>query len=90
VHKFNVIKCRSIHGVSPDVLNVLLDYPFPGNIRELENIIEYAFVACRGTLIGREHLPKDIWEESRGTGRAPRPENHPEAEKIRAVLTSCK
>jgi PAS domain S-box-containing protein len=86
LHKFNVIKCRSIIGVSPDVLNVLLDYPFPGNIRELENIIEYAFVACRGTMIEREHLPKDIWEETRQACRASRPENHPEADKIRAVL----
>lgn len=90
LHKFNVIKCRSISGVSPDVLNILLDYPFPGNIRELENIIEYAFVACRGTLIGREHLPKEICEETRDANRAPRSENHPEAEKIRAVLARCK
>jgi PAS domain S-box-containing protein len=89
LRKFNVIKCRSISGVSPGVLSVLLDYPFPGNIRELENIIEYAFVACRGTLIDREHLPKDILEEAANEGRAPRPESHPEAEKIRAVLARC-
>jgi len=89
LRKFNLIKCRSINGVSPHVLNILLDYSFPGNIRELENIIEYAFVACRGTLIGREHLPKEILEEAANEGRAPRPESHPEAEKIRAVLARC-
>jgi len=36
---------------------VLLEYDYPGNVRELENIIEHAFVLCRGGLIEQSHLP---------------------------------
>ena len=35
---------------------------FPGNVRELENMIEHAFVLCHGSLIQREHLPKEFIE----------------------------
>ncbi len=51
---------KDIQGVSPDVLSLLMGYNFPGNIRELENIIEYATVVCKGEWIGVEHLPDDF------------------------------
>lgn len=62
IHKYNLLKKRSIEGVTPEVLALLMDHPFPGNIRELENIIEYAFIACKGRTIGRAHLPADLLE----------------------------
>ena len=37
---------------------LLLGYDFPGNVRELENIIEYAFILCPGGLIQPEHMPE--------------------------------
>ena len=43
-----------------DVLNMLMNYEFPGNVRELENIIEHAFVLCRSPQIEIEHLPKEF------------------------------
>ena len=37
-----------------------MSHDFPGNIRELENIIEYATVVCRNTVIGVNHLPDNL------------------------------
>jgi len=44
--------------VSKKVMGVLLNYPFPGNIRELENILEHALILCRENTILPEHLPE--------------------------------
>ncbi|TSC54017.1 MAG: Fis family transcriptional regulator [Parcubacteria group bacterium LiPW_30] len=60
--KFNKLKQKSIELVSPDVLNLLMKYDYPGNIRELENIIEYAFVLCHGWQIELHHLPLELLE----------------------------
>jgi transcriptional regulator of acetoin/glycerol metabolism len=54
---------RKSADVSPDVLAVLVGYDYPGNIRELENIIEHAFVLCRGTVIDIENLPENVRPE---------------------------
>jgi PAS domain S-box-containing protein len=60
VRKYNRITKRDIRGVSPEVLAVLMDHDFPGNIRELENIVEHASILCRGSLIERAHLPEPL------------------------------
>ena len=57
IRKFNRLSGKEIQGLSPDVLPVLMSYDFLGNIRELENIIEYATVVCKDNLISIEHLP---------------------------------
>ncbi len=57
VDKFRAEKQKDIHGVSDGVLNHLMHHSFPGNIRELENIIEYGFILCPGGLIQERHLP---------------------------------
>ncbi|HET7587311.1 MAG TPA: sigma-54 dependent transcriptional regulator [Gammaproteobacteria bacterium] len=48
---------REAPGVSPAVLECLGGYPFPGNVRELQNAIERAVTFCRERRIGVEHLP---------------------------------
>jgi len=65
VQKFRAKRKRDIRGVSPDVLKSLRKYDFPGNVRELENAIEHAFVICRGNIIGVEHLPERILDAVR-------------------------
>ena len=51
---------KKIVGLTPDAMEILFTYSWPGNIRELRNAIEYAFVLCSGNWIGVEHLPPKI------------------------------
>ncbi len=55
--RFNRLKGKDIAGVSDEVLARLMEHAFPGNVRELENIIEHAFVMCAGGVIQLKHLP---------------------------------
>jgi len=66
VRKFNRLSGKEIQGLSPEVLPVLMSHDFPGNIRELENIIEYATVVCKNSWIGIEHLPDYLRGEDSG------------------------
>ncbi|MBA4373952.1 MAG: sigma-54-dependent Fis family transcriptional regulator [Thermodesulfovibrio sp.] len=62
--KFNKKMSREITGVSAEAAGLLMEYPWPGNIRELEHALEHAFVLCRQSTIALEHLPKTIREFS--------------------------
>jgi len=57
ITRFNRLKTKNIAGISPDALAILMRLDFPGNIRELENIIEHSFVLCTGKIILPQHLP---------------------------------
>jgi len=60
INKFNIVKGLYIEGVSQEVLDIFMKYDFPGNVRELENFIEYAFILCHGNIIELDHLPKEL------------------------------
>jgi PAS domain S-box-containing protein len=60
ISKFNRLQGKSIAGVSPEAMVRLVEYNYPGNVRELENIIEQAFVLCRGEIIELHHLPPEL------------------------------
>lgn len=49
-----------VDGIEPDAMEVLLDYPWPGNIRELENVIERALVLTEGDKISLDDLPESV------------------------------
>jgi transcriptional regulator with PAS, ATPase and Fis domain len=57
---------KKIKGFSPDVLDLLLHYPYPGNVRELKNIVEYAVNVCTADTIQRRDLPAYVVEAPRG------------------------
>jgi PAS domain S-box-containing protein len=57
---YNIRYEKEVKEISKDALDLLLAYDFPGNIRELENIIEHAFVFCKGAALLVEHLPEEF------------------------------
>lgn len=60
ISKFNRLNAKDVYGISHDALSVLMAHKYPGNIRELENIIEYASLVCKNNLIQNEHLPEHL------------------------------
>ncbi len=60
IEKFNKKMDRSVTRISDEVLFILMHYEYPGNVRELENIIEHAFVMCRDGEIQIHHLPPEL------------------------------
>ena len=64
IAKLNRLQGKDVAGVSDEVLARLMTHDYPGNVRELENIIEQAFVLCRDGLIQVHHLPPELRGES--------------------------
>ena len=68
--KYFILKNKDAQGkeivdLEPAALYALTKYPYPGNIRELENIIEHAIVLAEGGVIRLEDLPEDVQECAR-------------------------
>ncbi len=60
ISKYNNLNGKEIQGTSPEALAMLMEHGYPGNIRELENIVEYASVVCKNGLVRIEHLPENV------------------------------
>jgi PAS domain S-box-containing protein len=60
LRKYGCLQDKDIQGLSHKAMNLLISYDFPGNVRELENIIEYACVVCKNHLIRVKHLPETL------------------------------
>ncbi len=69
---------KTIVGFTPGTMQTLLDYHYPGNIRELSNIVEYAANICKRKKINRDHLPPYMFEsqvqDNQRTSIEPEPE----------------
>lgn len=63
IEKLNQLHGRDVKEISPEALRILMRYDYPGNIRELENIIERALVLCGGDSIQQEHFPNKLLRE---------------------------
>jgi two-component system response regulator HydG len=57
---------RRVRTLAPEVLEAFRRHPWPGNIRELENIIERGVIVCRGDTLGLEDLPGGLQHLGRG------------------------
>ena len=74
MHRLRERRGSAINGISDRALQLLRRYDFPGNVRELKNAIEHAFVLCKGGTIQPEDLPEHIHQAVAGKTR-PLPAN---------------
>jgi PAS domain S-box-containing protein len=64
IHRFNSLQRKAIQTLSPAALSLIMAHSWPGNIRELENTIERAFILCNGPEITTDHLPRELVEQA--------------------------
>jgi len=87
---FNEQMGKKIPGVSQETMDIMVDLPWPGNVRQLENAVEHAFVHCTGGLVQPHHLPQELQQPHRGVveraSGADRPLESLEKELIVTVL----
>ncbi|MFU2208465.1 sigma-54 interaction domain-containing protein [Solidesulfovibrio sp. C21] len=57
IERLNLRQEKAVCGVTDAAMRILLRHDYPGNVRELQNILEYAFILCSHGRIGPEHLP---------------------------------
>ncbi|MBI4824972.1 MAG: sigma-54-dependent Fis family transcriptional regulator [Nitrospirae bacterium] len=58
--RYSALMKKNVTEISPEVISILMNYDFPGNIRELENIIERGVAFSSSNVIDERHLPEDI------------------------------
>ncbi len=90
LERYTLKNRKDIKGFSPEVLRIFMLYPWPGNIRELENTVERAVILCPGELISIRELPPqllpDDLETDTAAPQAPVTLRDMEREMIRSTL----
>ncbi len=71
VRTLSVVQDKNIAGVSPEVLAILMAHDYPGNVRELKNVVEHGFVLSPGSMIRPEHLPPALKSATTSSGEGP-------------------
>ncbi|MFQ5508094.1 MAG: sigma-54 interaction domain-containing protein [Leptospirillia bacterium] len=66
IRQFNEEMGKSVEEVSPEAMELLMNYTYPGNVRELENILEHAMVLCRGAHLTLHCLPREVIQADKG------------------------
>ncbi len=78
IEEFSAQQGKDIVGISNPAVKILMQYDFPGNIRELKNIIEYAFILCEGGYILPGHLPQPFNQSTEIDLPKPKEQNKPQ------------
>ncbi len=68
IARFNRLQQKSVEGITAQALSLLIAHDWPGNIRELENTIERAFILCRDGHIDLPHLPRELTVHEASSG----------------------
>ncbi len=76
VQRLRATRSTTVEEISPEAMEVLLNYDYPGNIREMENILEHALIICQGGAIERDHLPLSLIRKADPMAR-PEPSKEP-------------
>jgi transcriptional regulator with PAS, ATPase and Fis domain len=90
IQKLNLEYGKQITGVSNEVMTVLQAHEYPGNIRELANILEHAHIVCTSQQIGMDHLPGSLTSESSGTNSSSPGTPDLKSVEIRTVMEGLK
>lgn len=91
VSQFNATLNRNITGFTEQAMHAMVKYPWPGNAREIRNIVERAMVLASGTVIGEDLLPKDMTGREESGRHSRRSDQHKsladmERDHIRRIL----
>ncbi|MEO0083501.1 MAG: sigma-54 dependent transcriptional regulator [candidate division WOR-3 bacterium] len=70
IEKYRIENAKDIERISEPALQILMDYDWPGNVRQLENAIEHAVVIARGNIIQPEDLPTNLLKKEKSAGPA--------------------
>lgn len=69
--QFRSVMEKPVHQVSPEAMQVLVDYAWPGNVRELKSAVESAMIHCKGAILQVEDLPPEIHRSEGGSVYVP-------------------
>lgn len=90
--KISAVNNKEISSISPPAMEVLINFPWPGNVRRLINALEHSAVTCKGNTIEVSDLPDYLAHEKERAGDKSYQSRdyHPDREKICSVLAQCK
>jgi PAS domain S-box-containing protein len=87
--RFNGIYGKKLRGFSAEAISLLLEHDYPGNVRELLNLVERAVILCRNNLIEPEHLPAGLRHAQADAPPVATGRTIPPVDQLRTVLTAC-
>jgi PAS domain S-box-containing protein len=90
ISRFNRLQEKDVKGVSLESASILADHDYPGNVRELENIIEHAFALCPEGFIEPHHLPADLRPPSLAAGESKRSDRSLKSIEAQAIVDALR